>query len=302
MAEVGYFLNLDKPPGLTSRDVVDRVARVVGVKRIGHAGTLDPMATGVLVLAVERAARLVEYVQRQTKTYAAEIRLGCTSDTDDVEGAVEPVAVPRPPDRPAVEAALKNFLGEIEQTPPAYSAVKLAGRRAYKLARQGRQVELAPRLVHVHAVSLLDYDYPRVRLEIVCGAGTYIRSIARDLGAALGVGGVLSGLRRTAVGVFHMDSAVPLDELTPAKVQNRRRPLSDAVAFLPKVFVDPPAIRRLHFGQKVPLPNQPDVEEAAIFDAQGRLLGVGRVLDGLLKPTKMGFAEAPDEDAGAASP
>jgi tRNA pseudouridine55 synthase len=302
MAELGWFLNVDKPPGLTSRDVVDRVGRVVGVRRIGHAGTLDPMATGVLVLAVERATRLVEYVQRQPKTYDAEILLGCTSDTDDVEGRIEPTQVGLAPDRGAVEAALGAFVGLIEQTPPAFSAVKLAGCRAYKLARLGRPVDLAPRSVHVHSVSLLEYCYPRLALQIVCGSGAYIRSIARDLGAALGVGGVLSRLRRTAVGVFTVDSAIPLDEWTPTEAQVRRRPLADAVRTLRKIAVDPTAARRLHLGQRVVLPSEPDAPEAAIFDAQGRLLGVGRVVDGLLQPIKMGFVEPTDADAGAASP
>src|SRR5438270_8450848 len=172
------LLVLDKPLGETSRAAVDRAQRwFPRGTRLGHTGTLDPLATGVLVLCVGHATRLTEYVQAMGKTYVTDVTLGARSATDDAEGPVTPVPDARPPDRPAVEAAVAGFVGSIEQVPPAFSAAKVTGRRAYDLARQGAAVNLTARTVRIDGIDILEYAYPTLRLEVRCGKGTYIRSV-----------------------------------------------------------------------------------------------------------------------------
>jgi len=201
-------LNLHKPAEVTSRDVVNTVQRLVRPGKVGHAGTLDPMATGVLLVCVGPATRLVSILQQAPKTYLAEFRLGQRSDTDDATGQVEetpnisPIAVDR------IEAAVADFVGVIEQTPPAYSAVKIDGRRAYTLARQGQDVELKSRPVRIDSIDIVSYDWPLLCVTIQCGSGTYVRSIARDLGEKLGCGGLMTSLVRTAIGDFRLQDAV----------------------------------------------------------------------------------------------
>ncbi len=220
-------LNLNKPAGVTSRDVVNVVQRLVRPAKTGHAGTLDPMATGVLLVCVGPATRLISLLQQQTKTYVADFRLGQRSDTDDSTGTVEDSRLPDSlPSADQVRAALSSFVGTIEQTPPAYSAVHVAGRRAYELARAGQDVELAARKVRVDAIEVLNYDWPSLSVQITCGSGTYIRSIARDLGELLNCGGLMSALQRTAIGSFPVSDAVRPDLLT---VDNLATHLTPAV-------------------------------------------------------------------------
>lgn len=206
------LLVIDKPAGMTSRDVVNRVQRWFprGTK-VGHTGTLDPLATGVLVICVGAATKLADVVQAMGKSYRSQFRLGATSDTDDADGTVALVADAAPPTEEMVRTALAGFVGVVEQLPPAYSALKVAGRRAHDLARRGEAVELKPRPVRIDAVRLLGYEWPFVEVEVDCGKGTYIRSIARDLGAKLGVGGLVATLRRTRVGPFTADQGIGLD-------------------------------------------------------------------------------------------
>src|SRR4051812_836312 len=173
------LLNLNKPIGVTSRDVVDRVSRPLRKVKVGHAGTLDPLASGVLVVCVGAATRLIEYVQRQTKTYRTVVRLGARSDTHDADGLVTPVDGASDPGLDAVRAAIATQVGTIPQKPPEYSALKVEGRRAYDLARAGQSVDLAARPVTIHRVDLLGYEWPRLELEVECEGGTYVRSIAR---------------------------------------------------------------------------------------------------------------------------
>ena len=208
------IINLDKPPGLSSARCVACVKRLLprGTK-IGHAGTLDPFATGVLLLLVGRATRQCEALMNEPKQYEATIKLGANTATDDPESPEETIAHAGPVPRGHVDAMLPNFVGAIQQRPPAFSAMKVGGRRAYDLARKGHDVELAPRTVHVYRIELLSYAWPLLSLRIDCGRGTYVRAIARDLGAALGVGGYLTALRRTAVGPFRADQAIALDEI-----------------------------------------------------------------------------------------
>lgn len=207
-------LNFDKPPVLTSARVVGIVKRLLprGVK-IGHAGTLDPFATGVLLLLVGKATKQCEALMGQPKQYLATIRLGATTATDDLDSPATPTPDAVMPTAERVTAELTKFVGEIQQLPPAYSALWIAGRRAYDLAREGKPVELQPRTVRIDALELVTYQPPDLIVRIDCGKGTYIRAIARDLGQVLGTGGYLTTLRRTRIGNFHVDNAVTLEQL-----------------------------------------------------------------------------------------
>ncbi len=222
------LLVVDKPKGLSSMDVVRRVRRAAGHCKTGHAGTLDPLATGVLVCCLGKATKLVGGLMDGRKTYDTTVDLSAFTQTDDLEGEREEVAVATPPTREQILAVLPSFTGQIEQRPPLYSAVHINGQRAYKLARKGEDVELPTRTVTVHAIELLSYDWPSVSLRIKCGKGTYIRSLGRDLGKALNTGGHLTALRRTAVGRFTLDEAVPIERLDEPITQDDLIPLPEA--------------------------------------------------------------------------
>ena len=279
------LLVLDKPGGVTSRDAVDRALRwFPRGTRVGHTGTLDPLATGVLVLCLGAATRLAEYVQRMAKTYRAGVRLGARSDTDDADGAVAPVESAAPPDAATLAACVAGFVGEIEQTPPAYSAAKVAGRRAYDLARRGHDVDLRPRKVSIYGIDVLEYDYPRLELEVRCGKGTYVRSLARDLGDRLGCGALVQTLRRTRVGPFAAEDAVS-PGADAAAARARLRPMAEAVAELPRVVLSDEEIRRLCQGRVVPAAG---AGEAAVFDQAGQLVATAfRDAGGVLWPDKV---------------
>jgi tRNA pseudouridine55 synthase len=220
------ILNVDKPPGVSSAYVVSGVKRLLprGIK-IGHAGTLDPFATGVLLLLVGKATKACEQLMGTRKGYDATVKFGARTPTDDPESTEEPVAVSRIPDEAEVRAAAAQFVGAIEQRPPAFSALKVDGQRAYKLARRGDVVELKPRTVRVYSLDLIDYAWPLARLRIECGRGTYIRAIARDLGDALNVGGHLTQLRRTFVGDYHAKTAVTPEQLKVGGIEPHLLPL-----------------------------------------------------------------------------
>ncbi|MEO5853692.1 MAG: tRNA pseudouridine(55) synthase TruB [Nocardioides sp.] len=213
----GGLVVVDKSGGMTSHDVVARVRRLAGTGKVGHAGTLDPMATGVLVLGVGRATRLLGHLMLTEKAYDATVRLGVSTTTDDAEGEVVGTRPVAGLTQPAVRAALDDFVGDLMQVPTAVSAIKVDGQRAYARVRAGEQVELKARPVTVHELVVHDVvpagDTLDVRISLRCSSGTYVRAIARDLGAALGVGGHLAALRRTAVGSFGLDTARTLDEL-----------------------------------------------------------------------------------------
>lgn len=272
------LLVLDKPRGITSRDAVDRALRwLPRGTRLGHTGTLDPLATGVLVLCAGVATRLTEYVQQMAKTYDARLRLGVRSDSDDADGTWTPAAVARPPDRADVERGLAAFVGDIDQVPPAYSAARVTGRRAYDLARQGREVSLAPRRVRVYGIDLRDYAYPHLEMTVRCGKGTYIRSLARDLGERLGCGALVEGLRRTRVGPFDAGSALSLDADADT-ARARLLPPSAALVGLPRVILTADEAERLRRGQAVPLLESmaalAGAAEAAAFDSAGFFVAV----------------------------
>lgn len=244
------ILIIDKPGGLTSHDVVQRVRRATKIRQVGHTGTLDPMATGVLVVCVGQATRLSEYLLGHDKTYRATIRLGVETNTYDADGevtATHDVSV----ERVEVERALTHFVGEIQQVPPMVSAIKRGGQKLYELARQGIEIDREARAVIVHAIDLRDYQAPDAVIDVRCSAGTYIRSIAHDLGAALGTGGHLIDLRRTAAGPFTIEQAVPLDVFEAAAREGRwetlLHPSDEALSDWPvAVIAEPDRLRALN--------------------------------------------------------
>lgn len=207
------LLIVDKPMGWSSMDIIRRIRRVTERCKAGHAGTLDPLATGVVVCCLGSATKLVDSLMGGTKVYLTRVDLSAFTQTDDLEGEREEVVVDTPPTQQQVLDALSQLTGEIQQIPPAYSAIHVNGQRAYKLARKGETVEIEPRQVTVHAIELLSYQWPMADLSITCGKGTYIRSIARDLGKMLGTGGHCATLRRTAVGPYTLEHAITGDRL-----------------------------------------------------------------------------------------
>lgn len=286
------FLVVDKPLGVTSRDLVNAACRKSHRRtRIGHAGTLDPLATGVLVLCFNNATKLVECVQDQPKTYIAEICLGATSTTDDAEGEITPTEVTVIPERNQVESALSQFCGEIWQTPPLYSAVKIHGKRAYEFARGQKDVQLSAKKILVYDVTVHHYDYPKLTLEITCGKGTYIRSIARDLGEHLNTGAYLTGLQRTAVGPFRLENAQDIEQLKKREYWPLL-PIEMGVDSLPKVRIDVNERSLFQSGQFISniqfLDNgKSSLPYLAVF-AGDELVGLGvQDADGLLRPKKV---------------
>lgn len=253
--DVHGVLNINKPSGMTSHDVVDAVRKILGVRRVGHTGTLDPQATGVLPLCVGRATRIAQYLTQADKEYVMTLRLGVTTDTLDAAGKetgrVEEIRVRRE----EVEAILPRFVGEIQQVPPLFSAKKYRGERLYRLARRGEQVKRQPVTVRVHALELLEFEPPFARLKMSCSKGTYARSLCDDIGRALGCGGHLHALTRTRSGRFSMEGILTLEGLEQV-VRERRLgevviPLAEALAHLPAVRVAPEAGRVILHGSDV---------------------------------------------------
>ena len=275
------ILNLNKPSGVTSRDVVNRVTRLWRGVKVGHAGTLDPLASGVLVVCVGAATRLIEYVQRMPKTYRTVIRLGARSDTLDADGRIVAEESPPVPGEDDVRAALLGQLGTIEQQPPDFSALKVKGRRAYDLARAGEAVELAPRAVRIDRIDLLNYDWPRLELEIECGSGTYIRSIARDVGETLGCGGLVEILTRTAIGSFRLDEALDPLTLTAETLPGLLRPALEAVAALPRLMLSAEQVGAIVQGRSLALDAFSEaaslVGEIALIGPDGELVAIAEV-------------------------
>ncbi|MFM8436720.1 MAG: tRNA pseudouridine(55) synthase TruB [Planctomycetia bacterium] len=233
--ELSGVLAIDKPAGVTSRRVVDAVAQALGTKAVGHAGTLDPLATGVVVVCVGHATKLVDFIHQVSKHYEATFLLGRSSPSDDLETPVTEEDRPRRPSRAEVEATLPALRGDILQRPCDYSAVHVDGKRAYALARKGRQVALAAKPVRIHRLEITAYDWPRLGLAIECSSGTFVRAIGRDLAAALGTTAVMESLVRTAVGPFSVRRALPLDGAAPAAIRAAVLPPLAAVAHLPRI-------------------------------------------------------------------
>ena len=296
---VDGVLVVAKPTGPTSHDVVGLVRRLSGTRRVGHGGTLDPFASGVLPVFLGVATRLVEYHLADRKAYRATICFGASSTTDDLEGELTPSDGPAP-DRAAVEGARGTFVGEIEQAPPAYSAVKVAGRRAYARARAGEAVEIAPRRVTIHELVLAEWrvtdpDRPIAVVDVVCSAGTYVRALARDLGRAVGSAAYLGALVRTASGPFRIETAHPLDDVRAAASapDGLRRMLlpPDAGLEMPRIRLSAPEVAEIARGRQVRVPESAaDVAEGdatRLTDAAGRLVGIAIRRGARLAPDKV---------------
>jgi tRNA pseudouridine55 synthase len=292
-------VNLDKPVGPTSHDMVGLLRRLTGTRRIGHAGTLDPLASGVLPILVGAATRFSEELTGGRKRYEAVIRLGQRSATDDAEGPIEQGHGPLP-GRAEVEAALEGFVGTFEQRPPAFSARKAGGRTAHRAARAGTPLEMPPRSVTVETIDLLGHEegdgWVDVRVDLRCGPGTYVRSIARDLGDRLGCGGHLVALRRTEAAGLRLDDAHTPDELERLAAAER---LGDAILPvagllpLPRLALDAEQAIRFRHGSLVRLGGvTPAAGRHAVFGAE-ELLGVGTVDGGMLQPEKVLASEVP---------
>jgi len=272
------LLNVNKPSGPTSHDIVAAVRRGAGERRVGHGGTLDPLASGVLILALGQATRLLEYASGSDKTYRAHLHLGVETDSYDAEGQIVSER-PLPPDLDAgrLDAVLDAFRGPIEQVPPVYSAVKVDGKAAYERTRAGEAVQLAPRQVDIHTLRLIEFQPPVAALEVVCSSGTYIRSLAHDIGEALGCGAYLSGLNRTASGSFTLDGSVEWELLRRAfddgSWQQYLLPPDAVLANNPVVQLSADEARMIANGNDVPLV-QPADGLGRAYDPSGRFIAV----------------------------
>ena len=272
------YLVVDKPAGWTSFDVVARVRRLLGERKIGHAGTLDPAATGVLPIAVGSARKTLEYLAGADKTYVAKITFGVETETDDAEGVVTAVDDASALNAAAVESVLAGFLGARSQIPPMYAAIKVGGRRLYELARRGETVERPPRPVVFHRLELLAWEPPTATLLVDCSKGTYVRALARDLGTALGPGAHLSGLVRTRTGPFRLEEAITLEALAALRLPEAWpeivvRPDSP-IQNLPALILNPHETRRWRQGS--PIPAEEAAGDCRAYGDDGEWLGLGR--------------------------
>jgi tRNA pseudouridine55 synthase len=289
------ILLLDKPAGLSSNQALQRVRHLYRAEKGGHTGALDPLATGLLPLCFGEATKIAGLLLGGRKAYEAQVRLGATTDTDDADGTVLRERPVPPLDRTRVEAALQPFLGRIRQRPPIYSALKQGGEPLYAKARRGEIIEVPEREVDVQEIILRDLDGPNLRLAVTCGSGTYIRSLARDLGEALGCGGHITALRRTWVEPFRSPDMMTLDQLQAladtggeAALDARLLPVEAGLAHFPALALDPDQARRLGQGQVLAIDGAGPVETLNLTDLNGRSLGLGELReDGSLRPKRL---------------
>jgi tRNA pseudouridine55 synthase len=305
---VDGVLLVDKPAGLTSNAALLRVRRLYDAEKAGHTGTLDPLASGLLPICFGAATRFAQFLLDARKRYVATVRFGVTTTTLDAEGDVvltRPVAL----DREALAAALARFLGPQMQTPPAHAALKFEGRPYYEYARRGIEIPRAPREVTIHALQLLEWSPPEATLDVECSKGTYVRTLAADLGEALGCGAHLAALRRTASGAFDVDDAATLDALEAMSDEARialLRPVSILVAELPRVELAPAEVAGFLQGRAVVVPGggagtkAGDARVCAVF-GPGGLLGVANVDEGLARPRRVMPSGSPSIPGSAAA-
>lgn len=281
---------VDKPQDWTSHDVVAKLRGVLHERRIGHSGTLDPLATGLLVVFVGRATRAVEFAEADSKEYLAGLRLGVSTDTQDITGNVI-AKCNALPDEAAVRETLYRFIGDIEQIPPMYSAIKIGGKKLYELARRGESVERTPRKITVSSIDIVDKDGTDYILNISCSKGTYVRTLCNDIGDALGCGACMSSLRRTRAGAFSVDEAHSLEDIEAAALEDRLSdiilPVDALFAPFPKLTVSESAAKRLKNGNVIKVSAE-DGDYRVYSDSEEFLL-LGRVEDGKLKTIKSFF-------------
>jgi len=286
---ISGWVILDKPRDVTSTDAVATVRRAFDAAKAGHAGTLDPLATGILPIALGEATKVVAMVMDSAKRYRFTLRWGEERDTDDAEGEVV-AGSPERPDANAIEQALRPFHGEVEQVPPTYSAIKIAGERAYDLARDGRPPALEPRLVRIDSLTLLDLpDRDHAVFELACGKGAYVRSVARDLGRALGCFGYVADLRRTAVGAFTEETAISLDKINELRhkeaLDQILLPVETALADIPALAITGSEADRLRCGQTIRVPVK--VEGTVYAMSEGRPVALASACDGEVRPVRV---------------
>ncbi len=285
-------VNIDKQAGMTSHDVVLQVRRILGEKRIGHTGTLDPLATGVLVLCIGKATRIAQYLEAGEKEYEAVMKLGVVTDTLDADGRILETRTCPAPEREMIVAMMQRFVGTIMQQPPAFSAVKIAGVPSYKRAREGKAEPNKPRAVTVHSFELTDYEYPFLSVRIKCSKGVYVRSLCADLGNALGLGAHITKLRRTRSGRFRVGDAVSLDEIDgtaeAGKLEKSMVTIDDALANIPPIPLGEVEASKVSHGGKVTCPLQSgfvgEIGLVRLHDPFGRLLALARLEGDILRP------------------
>ncbi len=286
-AEINGWVVLDKPVGMTSTQAVARLKRLFNAKKAGHAGTLDPLASGILPVAFGEATKTVPFVQDGEKTYRFTIAWGAETDSDDADGTITQRSDLRP-EPEEIRAALPQFMGTIMQRPPAFSAIKIGGERAYDLARDGEPPDLAPRPVTIHSLALIAAEPDHATFEARCGKGTYVRAVARDLGRALGCYGHVSALRRTRVGPFCEADAVPLAQLMEDPPPGALRRVEAGLMEIPQIIVDREAAARLRRGQSILLRGRDTPMEGAAFaSCGGVVVAVGAIEHGELVPGRV---------------
>jgi tRNA pseudouridine55 synthase len=287
-AVVDGWVALDKPVGLTSTQAVSRLKRLYNAQKAGHAGTLDPLASGILPVAFGEATKTVPFVQDGEKAYRFTVRWGVETDTDDSDGRMTRESAARP-ERDAIEALLPRFTGEILQTPPQFSAIKIAGERAYDIAREGEQVELKPRTVRIDSLTLIESSADDATFVMECGKGAYVRALARDLGRVLGCFGHVTALRRTRVGPFVEDDAYTLDEIENQNMAAEALLSVEAgLADLPCVVVDRDTAARLRRGGSVILRGRDAPHEGVVYAACGGVpVAFGEIVQGALAPARV---------------
>jgi tRNA pseudouridine55 synthase len=274
------ILLIDKPAGITSHDVVGGVRKRLGTRRVGHAGTLDPLATGLLVVAVGPATRFLQYLPLEPKVYEAEILFGEATNTYDAEGERTPFVEPPSDLSAALDGVLPDYRGLIQQIPPSFSAIKLNGKPLYKLAREGKMVEPEPRTVHIGEFTITKLEGHRACARIECSGGTYIRSLAHDVGQALGCGAHLTGLVRTKVGRFTLDQAVPLDSVSADCLI----PLRDALPPMPLLDVSQAQVEAVREGRQIGQSEPGTSNLVGLIEPRGNVFSVARVVGNLLQP------------------
>ncbi len=287
------FLAVDKPRGWTSHDVVDRVRSILSIKKVGHTGTLDPMATGVLVLCLGRLTRLSSFLTVQDKGYLARIWLGVSTNTLDSEGRVTARSDCVPGDPEEIRKAIEGFVGQNRQTPPMFSARKISGRRLYRWAREDKEIARPSQIVNIYSIQIAQFDPPFLDLDVSCSKGTYIRVLAEDIGRELRCGGHLSGLRRTGVGSIGLDQCIAMDKIGEEGWEHHLIDPNRALGHLPLLRLAPEEARRFTHGNPIS-GLRPDMELDAegsirVVDVEGRLLGIGnwQMEDLVLKPIRV---------------
>ncbi len=288
---MNIIINFNKDKGITSYDAVAKIKKLFKVKKAGHAGTLDPLAMGILLICLNEATKITGYLSELDKEYIAVMKLGESTDTYDSEGKIIKVVADFKLDISEINKTIKMFIGNIEQTPPIYSAIKINGEPLYKLARRGIEIEIKPRKVIIYKIELLSFEPPFLSINILCSKGTYIRSLCNDIGNALGVGAHLTSLKRTKIGDFKIENSAKIDDL-PQKIASIHS-IDDSLKHLPEVRLFDSELQKVKNGNLVRedvshiFGNITTSKYVRLKDPEGRILGIGRISGGWIKPERL---------------